>query len=260
MSSASSVNPFFLRTTLIRYDIGERDYSATGIFYEINNDSYLVTNKHVVRHEHEVSPKRLRILTRTEDDPTQTQPIYVPLFEDNETPPTNEGRWIAHPEADIAAVSLDRVENQEGEDMDFDIDNTANTMFSESNNVSKDTHLELAGGPAIFIGYPGIVGQGETVNPVVKSALISSEYGRNYGDKPCFVMDAASTEGMSGSPVLLNPSTQYSDSNGRLFRVGAEEPGIPIRLLGIHSGPLDRNNEMNLHYVWYSNTIEQLEP
>ena len=68
------LNPHFLRVTPIDYSLGESDMFGTGLYYESMDDYYLVTNRHIVRHEYGVSPDKIRIKYRAEDSVERVKP------------------------------------------------------------------------------------------------------------------------------------------------------------------------------------------
>ena len=274
----AGVSPFFQKTAWIRYTLGEIPYTATGTLYEYQGSSYLVTSRHVFRHEHEISPDSIRLYLRTVDDPTQ------PDVRDIEILSGDESVWKTHnsySDVDLAVL-----------DLGIDMDEYGNTPFVSSDLEDQDTHLELAGASVNAVGYPGVLGGNRTNKPIVRNGLVASPYGEFFRESPCFVMEANMQDGMSGSPVVLKPNVQYPDSEGHLFRpdVGQDptteasrfysgeddseeidydgenqsfqpnsrQLGYPTRLIGIHSGPVEQDNRLNLHRVWYPNLINEI--
>ncbi len=129
----------------------------------------------------------------------------------------------------------------------------------------KQTHsMELAGGEklpikvgqdAFVLGYPkGLMNQG--LMPVWKRASIASEPELDVDDKPIMLIDTATREGMSGSPVIA-----VSRSSGfRRDETGTVHPVDRARRLGVYSGRVGSENlsEMQLGICWKASLIDEI--
>lgn len=233
------MDTLFNRITPIRYQIGDARYRATGFFYRYAGEDYLITNKHVVQHEHGVSPDFLRIFLKFKlDGDKETRPVKLKLFDDS-----NEPKWLLHPrksDVDLAAVPVD-----------VDLSTTETGYFSTKHHVPQNTNLNITGSDIIIMGIPGPIGPGESDRRIIRSGIVSSTFGDPFGGNPCFIVDATMYDGMSGSPVLLRPNSMFDSSDEETF----SSDGFPIHLLGIHSGPIDQGNQYGLHRAWYPNLL-----
>mgnify|MGYP000569075650 CR=1 FL=1 len=200
-------NPLLERVTPIRYQLGQRTYRATGFFYRYGGEHYLITNKHVVEHEHDISPKSLRIQVKFKvGDKIDTRPVRVELFDDD----GNE-RWLTHsknPNVDLAAVPIA-----------IDLTKTPTHFFSSKQHVPQDTNMTIAGSGVLTVGIPGPIAPGESNTAIVRSGVASSVYGEPFGGEPCFLVDSNLHDGMSGSPIVLQTNSMYNDSDETYFRL-----------------------------------------
>lgn len=232
----------FKKTTHIRYTLGDRRYRATGIFFEYANNHYLITNRHVVEHEHNISPEFLRIIIKPKTHKGESVPRKVQLFDEDGTK-----RWFCpngDEYIDLAIIPLR-----------FNLVETGNEAFSSENILPENKNLQLAGSSAIVVGYPERFGQGESNTPVARSGQIATSYGSYFQDKPQFLLEAKLQDGMSGSPVLLKPSGLFHENQTEVFTTRGS--GGASRLLGIHSGPIEFENRLDLHSCWYARLIRQ---
>ena len=233
----------FNKTVNINYQLGEKRYRATGFFLRYADEDYLITNRHVVEHEHGISPDHLRIVIQPKSRDANPIPRKVQLFTED-----GQNRWFTSPREayiDIAVIPLK-----------FSLIETGNTAFSTQNILPESKDLELIGSSIVVLGYPERFGAGETNIPVARGGLISSEYGRNFQNEPKFLIEAKLQEGMSGSPVLLKPSGLFHEDQSDLFTTRGD--GHSSRLLGIHSGPVEYQNRLDLHTIWYPHLIREI--
>lgn len=96
-------NPLVCTTTLIQFP-NKQNQHATGFFYNYNNSTYLVTNRHVLEHEYD-QPEEISIRYRNYSDIASTNREEIPLYSDGFP------RWLIHPifpEVDIAVLPLDQ--------------------------------------------------------------------------------------------------------------------------------------------------------
>lgn len=245
-----AIDELFEPITLIKYKIGEVPYSATGFFYASGGTSYLVTNRHIFEHEHNVSPDEFYIQVRDGDEPDSAPRREIEIIDDK-----GNSKWLNHPEytdADVAALPLP----------DLKLEQTGNSAYSSSDFILSEAEEVKAGTEGMVAGYPSPIASPiqdrKTSSPVLVNALISSSFGNHFDDAPFFLIDAKTYNGMSGSPVLLR-SRRFitSDTDRREATLNIEEPG-PKDLLGIHSGPYEVSDELSLNRVWYSKVIEEI--
>lgn len=107
---------------------------------------------------------------------------------------------------------------------------------------------ELEVGTALqIVGFP--LGFYDTVHhlPVVRQAAIASSFGVRFQGEGCFLTDARTHRGMSGAPVVLRTDGP---------------PGLPWKLLGVHSSLLDMrtrdpqiDDALGLNVAWYADML-----
>jgi hypothetical protein len=101
-----------------------------------------------------------------------------------------------------------------------------------------------------IIGYPlGLTAHGAW--PIWKTGHIASEPDLDYNDMPCFLVDATTREGMSGSPVVLRFWGGYPKRDGSKT-IG----GSVTSFLGIYSGRIHKDSEIGL--VWRPRVIGEI--
>jgi hypothetical protein len=107
---------------------------------------------------------------------------------------------------------------------------------------------------AFVLGYP-MGARGTGILPIWKRGSIATDIDPGYNNLPCFLIDTATREGMSGSPVFL-----------RSFGIAVQEDGkigfggpVFTQFLGIYSG---RNiwtaDEAQLGVVWKREVIDEI--
>lgn len=106
------------------------------------------------------------------------------------------------------------------------------------------------GTPVLIVGFP--MGFHDELHhlPVARSGIVASPYGWRFGGEGYFLTDARTHRGLSGAPVVTHD---------------ASRPGLPWRLLGIHSARLEgRNREaaldetLGLNCSWYPDILRVL--
>lgn len=231
------LNPHFFRVTPIDYSLGEENMFGTGFYYESLDNYYLITNRHIIRHEYGVSPDKIRIKYRAEESVERTKPHWIELFDNNGDP-----QWYEHPSdptPDLAVVPLE-----------LDLSETSSKAFSAD--FAVPDHIKIYGGDgAVIIGYPYDVLDQEYYFPVMRSAVIASPYGVNYSGKPLFLVDSLTQSGASGSPVITSPADLYFDQDNNQVPGGES-------LLGVLSGSVIAEENMGLYRVWYATLIEEI--
>ena len=233
-----SINELYSKSTLIeyrntdeKYDI-DQDASATGFFYEHEDDAYLVTNEHVVLDDSGNAIDSFDIRISPTQNVSETERRQIKLLENDSE------RWYGHEEADVAIVPLE-----------LDFDSLSNLSYGKSDILPRNAQYQgsrmVSGGEsAVVIGFPmGFTGANYL--PIIRNALISTPYGLEFNDTPCFLTDSQMHEGMSGSPVLTD--SKLASVNFKEDSLDPEtEPEVttsvmPVSrryLLGIHSGPV----------------------
>jgi hypothetical protein len=220
--------------------------SATGFIIELNNTHYLVTNWHVVSGGHTATnqPSLQEGIT-----PTHLNIIYHSS--------TRLGAWIKKTENLLNQDgTLKWLEHQHGRNIDVillplrNIDNEIQIYPFDLNLVNTDIIPEPAM-PVSIIGYPlGIVTGGNF--PIWKTGHIASDPDLDYNNLPVFLIDATTRGGMSGSPVVLRLSGNYTTRSGERILSGDTR----TLFLGIYSGRIQRDSEIGM--VWRPVVINEI--
>ncbi|MBA4030262.1 MAG: serine protease [Planctomyces sp.] len=237
----------FLRVAKVEtYLRGQLLTNASGFFFRWKSKLYLITNRHVCRDDavgHQPDSLKLQLHTHR-DDPKQNGPLTIPLYENNLS------RWKAHPsnraEIDVVAVPLadDALESK----YQF-------SSFGAEDVLGSDETLP-PGQQVLIIGFP--LGFHDTLHnlPLVRQAVVASEFAHPFKGDPYFVTDARTHRGTSGSPVVT-----------KLRRPTAVAGQFEDRwcLLGVHAATLDVSNRdplyddrLGLNVTWYASLIPEI--
>lgn len=84
------------------------------------------------------------------------------------------------------------------------------------------------------------------------TGFLGSDYDVDYEQLPCFLLDARTRQGQSGSPVIAFRTTSYTDTHGNTNFI----TGPKNWLFGIYSGRI--NDESDLGIVWKVSVIKEL--
>lgn len=228
--------------------------TGTGFFVKGGEGIFLVTNWHVVTGRDPVtgdpvgncaaSPSFIEVDLHNPDDLRAPATHRYPLY-DKDGP-----IWFTHPKlgnaVDVVALKVgiggnwarfsDRVVQIEPYSLTVDIP----MRFEPTSEVS-------------IIGYP--YGRRSTGSlGIWTRGTIASEPDLDFDDQPIVLIDAASREGQSGSPVIAFRSTHslVHYSNG-----GSSILDQPVwELLGVYSGRISK--ESDLGKVWKRSVIQQI--
>lgn len=208
---------------------------ATGFVVKSKNQTYLVTNWHVVTGKHPDTqqlvasdePDELRVVHHGKNIGTWVE-VNVPLYD------TNGNRtWIEHSDGsgmDVVAIPLSIPDDCRAYPLSLTLADT-------------DMIPEVAM-PCSIIGFPlGLTGPG--VFPIWKTGHIASEPLLDTGGKPVFLIDATTRGGMSGSPVVLRLNGGFRKHSGGSVMVTS---GYSTKFLGVYSGRLP--GDSNIGCVW----------
>lgn len=112
-----------------------------------------------------------------------------------------------------------------------------------------------AGNECYVLGYPLNNYEGLRL-PIWKRASISTDTNMGVMEKPMFLIDVASTEAMSGSPVIRRVKTGVvkDQSSGALVEAYSDQ------LIGVYAGRLESQelDRINVGYCWYSDLIDKV--
>ncbi len=251
-----SANPVYQTITKIRFP--RQQGHATGFFYNSDDKTYLVTNRHVVSPDDDEvqDPDSIRIFTRPVDSLGDREYHDISLNE-------GEGKsWFTHPihDADIAVLpldfELDCVNHRIGIDEERPVE-TGSLAYNEDSILSEKDRV-LPGNRAQVVGYPGDYVDQQYGFPVTRNAVVSTQYGFPFDGNPIFLTDARMHPGTSGSPVVAGPETL-------IIHGGLDLWGPAYKLLGVHSATLqqstvDKDDErmLELNTTWYAELIEEI--
>jgi len=236
-------------TTVTRIRFPEESGHATGFYYNHNSDTYLITNHHVLHNPDENhEPEQIEIYIRNSDNISSqnrhTVDISGGLGSD----------WYTRPEytnADVAVVPINPVLPSRNDDKKF-----AGSFGLNSDHLPEEHIRELIdpGNRVMVLGYPGIFKDQLADLPVFRNTIISTSFGYRFNDRPIFVTDAKTHQGLSGSPVFFDPETIQVDEEKDQIKFGRTS----YNLIGIHSSTfrhLDAEiigeREYNLNNTWY---------
>ncbi len=236
------VEALLLTTTRITTFDGPRTLtSASGFFYRRDERLFLVSNRHVFSDaESSHFPDRIEIGLHTDtQDLTQHAIVSLPLYRNGLSQwreATDSGGMV-----DVATIEI-----------------PADRLPADATLQAFDhTHLETreeqvaVGDPLTIAGFP--LGFHDTIHhlAVARSASIASAYGVRFQRQGCFLTDARTHRGSSGSPVVR-----------RRLHEGAAASPLPWQLLGVHSTRMDmrtrdphEDESLGLNCAWYADVL-----
>lgn len=121
------------------------------------------------------------------------------------------------------------------------------------NDLASEKIGTSTGDECFVIGYP--LSNFEAAQlPVWKKGSIASEPLLGLGPYKAFLLDVASTSGMSGSPVVRFARGPNEYSHGMVRQ------SLSLRLVGVYGGRLLQQEleRTNLGYTWFSSVIDQV--
>lgn len=237
-----AADALLLTTTQITTFVGAVSLScASGFFFRCSDRLFLVSNRHVFADSDSLHfPDRIEIGLHTDaQDLTRHAVVSLPLYRNGLSQwreAVDSGGTVDVAVLEIPSTSLPA--------------DAVLLAFDE-------THLEERGediviGDALTIaGFP--LGFHDTVHhlAVARSASLASAYGVRFQRQGCFLTDARTHRGSSGSPVVRR-------------RAGAPQVASPIcwQLLGVHSTRMDMSNRdqirdesLGLNCAWYADVL-----
>lgn len=237
----------FTTTQIVMLKKGNPEGTATGFFYKTDDaNKYLITNRHVVIDENEsFYPDQLKIrLHANRLDLKINHEIVINLYDSK-----GNKIWKEHPQysslkCDVIVVPLSLV-HFTGDCFQKYMSSSLTFFGPELTAIPEINPF----GDVVVVGYP--LGFFDILNnlPVYRKAMIASQYGVNFNEKPYFLIDANLHPGTSGSPVI--------NSHHTLFREQGFKEGY--KLFGIQSAQHLVNNEpLGLNVVWYSYLIDEI--
>jgi hypothetical protein len=242
---ATTPDTLLFTTTHITTLAGARTLtSASGFYFRRGDRLFLVSNRHVFADADSAHfPDRVQIGVHTDtQDLTRHALVTLPLYREG------LGQWREATDSggavDIAAIEIE-----------------AGSLPRDAQLQAFDeTHLEagneeVAIGDAITIaGFP--LGFHDTIHhlAVARSASIASAYGVRFQRQGCFLTDARTHRGSSGSPVVRRRTHDSTSA-----------PTPSWQLLGVHSTRMDmrtrdqtQDESLGLNCAWYADVLTTL--
>lgn len=260
-----------IRLTLARRVDGVvvADAQATGVFWSVAGRLWLITNLHNVTGWDFI---RDRAMSSLGFFPTEVQMhlcyreplgrsdgaariartiVAAQLYRDEKP------IWYVHPlhgtKVDVAAVSIGQIN---AASLWPDTDTSRFELANEPINLLKWADFELnAGDEAFVLGYPKGLDGGEGY-PIWKRASVASEPDIEVDALPKILIDTATRQGMSGSPVIIL-------RRGLIPKSGGTEAdtmiGTAANILGIYSGRVDDDPlGAQIGIVWKRRVVEEI--
>lgn len=209
--------------------------TATGFYYSKGLETCLITAWHCLTGVNPLTgcslsktgarPNRIVVAVQSHN-PNLHYDLSLDLYDHNDRP-----YWFVHPrgpsDIDIAGLILPALELPE-------------RFFSCVNEIT-ESDISIAVGSEVFVvGYPLNVKVAQL--PIWKRASLASEPGLTaHGiGEPYYIIDTATREGMSGSPVFARVIGQYMSVQGHTL-VGN---GSLRRFLGLYAGRIAANDDL----------------
>jgi S1-C subfamily serine protease len=239
-----AVDALLLSTTRIGTCLGTQGLtSASGFFFRGSDRLFLVSNRHVFADAESAHfPDRIEIVVHTDTQDLSRQAVVsLPLYRDG------LGLWREATDSggaiDVAALEIPAAQLPAG---------AALQAFDASHLETRDEQI-VVGDALTIAGFP--LGFHDAIHhlAVARSASIASAYGVRFQRQGCFLTDARTHRGSSGSPVVRR----------RLRDGPAAAPSW--QLLGVHSTRMDmrtrdqsQDESLGLNCAWYADVLPTL--
>jgi hypothetical protein len=251
MNKEIKLNPLSFPPILLEANFEDSTIAiATGFIWKHEKDNFLVSNWHVMSgldpktHQpidsFSSTPDRVRMWLHSKDHLNRAVQVELQLL-------NNQGRplWKEHKihgsKIDVAILKMPSL-------YDYRLFPINDFDFSDFTiEVTQDVFI---------IGFPkGISGGG--IFPVWKRGSIASEPEIDIDNLPKLIIDSATREGMSGSPVIVQFTGYHQAISGQLTLNDWIGKGWGI--LGVYSGRYKSDEfEAQLGIVWKSRVIDEI--
>jgi hypothetical protein len=241
--------------------------TATGFFWKFNEQPHLVTNWHVISGKNLFTdqlnpngylPRRINyygvsLTVESHKVIIQRQPYTLELDDDMinalSIPPTINGQAL-----DIWGIPISRevVFGRDSNRTGFSDAQSATCFLNDHVGPRIVTNV---GDDCFILGYPLRNYEG-LMPPIWKRGSIASETFLGVEGRPIFLIDAATTAGMSGSPIIRKVTTFVADNKD----IGALQEFASYELIGVYAGRLEGDplSSVNIGYGWYKIYIEDV--
>ena len=241
--------------------------TATGFFWVKDGHPYLVTNYHVISGR---NPLTGNIMSKELYVPRKIAYYGTSIRQEAGDVIFSRKRWVLafSDEIDMDAV-LAQAPIVNGNPVDvwafplapntILLKDPARSGFHQSEllscainqNTSTITGIK-AGDDCFALGYP-IQNYAGLMPPIWKRGSIASDTAIGVDGKPAFLVDAATTKSMSGSPIICKSTDIITDIANR--RIGHK---TNYGIIGIYGGRLQRKDleDTQIGYGWYKTVID----
>jgi hypothetical protein len=230
--------------------------SGTGFIYKYSDDYFIITNWHNVSGKHnttgeylsktQAAPDMISTMFREKSQPANCIREHIDIFRDSQM---LEPIWYEHPihkkAVDVVAIPLSR-------------EITESYKLFPINEITFESEFkEEVADEAFVIGYP-FFDVTYVQMPIWKKASIATEPDIDIDGLPKLLIDTATRQGLSGSPVVMQ-------------RIGIHGLGVDGEFLdttiigrirnfiGIYSGRIGEDElKAQLGIVWKSKVIEEI--
>lgn len=241
-------------------------HTASGFFWKRNNQPFLITNWHVASGRNALTgemgsngyiPRRIRFYGMSVSAALGIVNIkrirWTLEWTDDEmaevlkAPPQVDQQGI-----DIWGIPIPH-EAVIGRDPNRTGFTGAETMSCFINDHLGTRIVTNVGDDCFILGYPLQNYEGLML-PVWKRGSIASETSMGISGRPMFLIDAATTAGMSGSPIVRRVTTFTAHNQD----VGALQENAHYEVIGIYAGRLQSKElaAVNIGYGWYRTMID----
>lgn len=240
--------------------------TATGFFWQRGGQSYLVTNWHVVSGRNSFT----RQLNPSGYVPERIRFYGMSVATSAGVVSFRRQRWTLEwaidmidllskpPEADGQTLDIWGVPISHGVVFGRDPARTGFRGAADATCFLND-HVGArivtnAGDDCFILGYPLQNYEG-LMPPIWKRGSIASETPLGIEGRPVFLVDAATTAGMSGSPIIRKVTTITADNKD----IGVLQEFSAYELIGVYAGRLESKQlaAVNLGYGWYKTMIDR---
>ena len=234
-------------------------HHATGFYWKKGDKSYVVTNWHVLTGKNPNTgdllsdqgyiPAKIKIFGRPPDQhftrgpfiPTSRVPALISLNDEKVSCLQHQNFERLKIDVAIIEISTDIIGQE--------------SIGRYLNNYGFEQLYHSVGSDCFIVGYP-LKNYAGTMIPIWKRGSLATEPLISIDDKPMFIVDASTMEGMSGAPIFRRTfgPVYMSDKTLRL------DAAVTTEFVGIYSGRL-KSREMeatNLGYAWYGNLIDEI--
>ncbi len=264
-------------TTLLKFVVKDIQGQGSGFFYQelaphdptkpgwiVVNNTWIVTNRHVLLPKingiETIPDKFIFNLRKNVGGKISWYPIVIEKEEF-----IKRAKFHSNATVDVGILEvfdlIKNVLNKEGDTI-MNYSPVSKEKFVGNNNIQVESSDDI-----IVIGYPKEFYDEYNVFPIIKSGIIASRWGSNFGGEPCFLIDAKLFPGSSGSIVLSKPidmvvvNDQILHAKEKQFAFLGIFSGEPVKLeqqIETDSMTIQLKTSFNVGVVWYAHLVEEI--